>query len=384
MLATGSPLSKKDVNIISSEMNTISLQDKENTPPSLNSTRVLASRTARKIFDYAEAKKSVTSNADEPLLRDNPRRFVIFPIQYGDIWQMYKKAEASFWTAEEVDLSKDLQHWESLKDEEKHFVSHVLAFFAASDGIVNENLVERFSQEVQVTEARCFYGFQIAMENIHSEMYSLLIDTYIKDSAQREHLFNAIETLPCVKRKADWALNWIGNKNAEFGERVVAFAAVEGIFFSGSFASIFWLKKRGLMPGLTFSNELISRDEGLHCDFACLMFKHLVNKPSEKTVSNLIMDAVAIEQEFLTVALPVKLIGMNCDMMKQYIEFVADRLMLELGFNKIYKVQNPFDFMENISLEGKTNFFEKRVGEYQRMGVMSGATDNAFRLDADF
>ncbi|CAL8393018.1 unnamed protein product [Gadus morhua 'NCC'] len=367
MLATGSPLSKKDVNIISSEMNTISLQDKENTPPSLNSTRVLASRTARKIFDYAEAKKSVTSNADEPLLRDNPRRFVIFPIQYHDIWQMYKKAEASFWTAEEVDLSKDLQHWESLKDEEKHFVSHVLAFFAASDGIVNENLVERFSKEVQVTEARCFYGFQIAMENIHSEMYSLLIDTYIKDSAQREHLFNAIETLPCVKRKADWALNWIGNKNAEFGERVVAFAAVEGIFFSGSFASIFWLKKRGLMPGLTFSNELISRDE-----------------PSEKTVSNLIMDAVAIEQEFLTVALPVKLIGMNCDMMKQYIEFVADRLMLELGFNKIYKVENPFDFMENISLEGKTNFFEKRVGEYQRMGVMSGATDNTFRLDADF
>uniref|UniRef100_A0A8C5D6W3 Ribonucleoside-diphosphate reductase subunit M2 n=1 Tax=Gadus morhua TaxID=8049 RepID=A0A8C5D6W3_GADMO len=387
MLATGSPLSKKDVNIISSEMNTISLQDKENTPPSLNSTRVLASRTARKIFDYAEvslAKKSVTSNADEPLLRDNPRRFVIFPIQYHDIWQMYKKAEASFWTAEEVDLSKDLQHWESLKDEEKHFVSHVLAFFAASDGIVNENLVERFSKEVQVTEARCFYGFQIAMENIHSEMYSLLIDTYIKDSAQREHLFNAIETLPCVKRKADWALNWIGNKNAEFGERVVAFAAVEGIFFSGSFASIFWLKKRGLMPGLTFSNELISRDEGLHCDFACLMFKHLVNKPSEKTVSNLIKDAVAIEQEFLTVALPVKLIGMNCDMMKQYIEFVADRLMLELGFNKIYKVENPFDFMENISLEGKTNFFEKCVGEYQRMGVMSGATDNTFRLDADF
>ncbi|XP_030200805.1 ribonucleoside-diphosphate reductase subunit M2 [Gadus morhua] len=384
MLNARSHLSKKDENIMSSGMNSISLQDKENTPPSLNSTRILASRTARKIFDDAEPKKPVKSNADEPLLRDNPRRFVIFPIQYHDIWQMYKKAEASFWTAEEVDLSKDLQHWESLKDEEKYFVSHVLAFFAASDGIVNENLVERFSQEVQVTEARCFYGFQIAMENIHSEMYSLLIDTYIKDSAQRDYLFNAIETLPCVKRKADWALNWIGNKNAEFGERVVAFAAVEGIFFSGSFASIFWLKKRGLMPGLTFSNELISRDEGLHCDFACLMFKHLVNKPSEKTVSNLIKDAVAIEQEFLTVALPVKLIGMNCDMMKQYIEFVADRLMLELGFNKIYKVENPFDFMENISLEGKTNFFEKRVGEYQRMGVMSGATDNTFRLDADF
>uniref|UniRef100_A0A674CC04 Ribonucleoside-diphosphate reductase subunit M2 n=1 Tax=Salmo trutta TaxID=8032 RepID=A0A674CC04_SALTR len=323
-------------------------------------------------------------NTEEPLLKENPRRFVIFPIKYHDIWQMYKKAEASFWTAEEVDLSKDTQHWDSLKDEERYFISHVLAFFAASDGIVNENLVERFTQEVQVTEARCFYGFQIAMENIHSEMYSLLIDTYIKDPKERDYLFNAIETLPCVKRKADWALNWIGNKNAGFGERVVAFAAVEGIFFSGSFAAIFWLKKRGLMPGLTFSNELISRDEGLHCDFACLMFKHLVHKPSKETVTKLIRNAVEIEQEFLTKALPVKLIGMNCDLMTQYIEFVADRLMLELGFDKIYRVENPFDFMENISLEGKTNFFEKRVGEYQRMGVMSGTTDNAFRLDADF
>ncbi|CAL8316479.1 unnamed protein product [Merluccius merluccius] len=383
MLTARSPLSKKDNNIISSGMGSMSL-NKENTPPSLNNTRILASRTARKIFDDAEPKKSKTSHQDEPLLRDNPRRFVIFPIQYHDIWQMYKKAEASFWTAEEVDLSKDLQHWDTLKEEEKYFISHVLAFFAASDGIVNENLVERFTQEVQVTEARCFYGFQIAMENIHSEMYSLLIDTYIKDPSQRDYLFNAIETLPCVKKKADWALNWIGNQKAEFGERVVAFAAVEGIFFSGSFAAIFWLKKRGLMPGLTFSNELISRDEGLHCDFACLMFKHLLNKPSKETVTKLITDAVAIEQEFLTQALPVKLIGMNCDLMKQYIEFVADRLMVELGFNKIYKVENPFDFMENISLEGKTNFFEKRVGEYQRMGVMSASTDNTFRLDADF
>uniref|UniRef100_A0A8B9QY33 Ribonucleoside-diphosphate reductase subunit M2 n=1 Tax=Anas platyrhynchos TaxID=8839 RepID=A0A8B9QY33_ANAPL len=255
---------------------------------------------------------------------------------------------------------KDIQHWESLKPEEKYFISHVLAFFAASDGIVNENLVERFSQEVQITEARCFYGFQIAMENIHSEMYSLLIDTYIKDSKEREFLFNAIETLPCVKKKADWAMRWIGDKKATYGERVVAFAAVEGIFFSGSFASIFWLKKRGLMPGLTFSNELISRDEGLHCDFACLMFKHLIHKPSEERVKEIIMNAVLIEQEFLTEALPVKLIGMNCTLMKQYIEFVADRLMLELGFKKIYKAENPFDFMENISLEGKTNFFEKR------------------------
>ncbi|KAJ8383276.1 hypothetical protein AAFF_G00222890 [Aldrovandia affinis] len=387
MLTTRSPLSKKNENQVVSKMGSVSLTDKENTPPSLNSTRVLGSKTARKIFGNAEvASKEVkkASVQDEPLLRDNPRRFVMFPIEYHDIWQMYKKAEASFWTAEEVDLSKDMGHWESLKDEERYFISHVLAFFAASDGIVNENLVERFSQEVQVTEARCFYGFQIAMENIHSEMYSLLIDTYIKDPKERDYLFNAIETLPCVKKKADWALNWIGNRNAQFGERVVAFAAVEGIFFSGSFAAIFWLKKRGLMPGLTFSNELISRDEGLHCDFACLMFKHLVNKPSEDKVKSLIMNAVEIEQEFLTQALPVKLIGMNCDLMKQYIEFVADRLMLELGFSKIYKAENPFDFMENISLEGKTNFFEKRVGEYQRMGVMSGSTDNSFRLDADF
>ncbi|KAG5276613.1 hypothetical protein AALO_G00107670 [Alosa alosa] len=385
MLSTRSPLSAKNENIVSSKVENMSLIDKENTPPSLNTTRILASKTARKIFEDSEpTKKTKASVEDEPLLKENPRRFVIFPIKYHDIWQMYKKAEASFWTAEEVDLSKDLSHWESLKDEERHFISHVLAFFAASDGIVNENLVERFTQEVQVTEARCFYGFQIAMENIHSEMYSLLIDTYIKDHKQREYLFNAIETLPCVKKKADWALNWIGNKNAEFGERVVAFAAVEGIFFSGSFASIFWLKKRGLMPGLTFSNELISRDEGLHCDFACLMFKHLLNKPSHETVKNIIMNAVEIEQEFLTEALPVKLIGMNCDMMRIYIEFVADRLMLELGFDKIYRSENPFDFMENISLEGKTNFFEKRVGEYQKMGVMSGPVDNTFTLDADF
>lgn len=390
MLATRSPLAKKNENI-STQIDNITLKDKENTPPSLNSTRILASKTARKIFSDDSVVKSKSAQKDniqnEPLLKDNPRRFVIFPIQYHDIWQMYKKAEASFWTAEEVDLSKDLQHWDSLKDEERYFISHVLAFFAASDGIVNENLVERFAQEVQVTEARCFYGFQIAMENIHSEMYSLLIDTYIKDPTEREYLFNAIENLPCVKKKADWALDWIGNKDASFGERVVAFAAVEGIFFSGSFAAIFWLKKRGLMPGLTFSNELISRDEGLHCDFACLMFKHLVEKPSKAVVTKLIRNAVEIEQEFLTKALPVKLIGMNCDLMKQYIEFVADRLMLELGFDKLWNVENPFDFMENISLEGKTNFFEKRVGEYQRMGVMSGTrgtVDNTFTLDADF
>uniref|UniRef100_A0A1B6LAE7 ribonucleoside-diphosphate reductase n=1 Tax=Graphocephala atropunctata TaxID=36148 RepID=A0A1B6LAE7_9HEMI len=320
----------------------------------------------------------------EPLLRDNPRRFVVFPIEYHDIWRMYKKAEASFWTVEEVDLSKDIPDWERLNDNERHFISHVLAFFAASDGIVNENLVERFSQEVQVTEARCFYGFQIAMENIHSEMYSLLIDTYIHDSKEREYLFNAIETMPCVKRKADWALQWIASETATFGERIVAFAAVEGIFFSGSFASIFWLKKRGLMPGLTFSNELISRDEGLHCDFACLMFKHLVQKPTEESVKSIIREAVVIEQEFLTAALPVSLIGMNCDLMKQYIEYVADRLLYELQCSKIYKSENPFDFMENISLEGKTNFFEKRVGEYKKSGVMDEKNEGAFDMEADF
>ncbi|CAG0897268.1 unnamed protein product [Darwinula stevensoni] len=328
---------------------------------------------------------------DEPLLRENPNRFVIFPIQYHDIWKMYKKAEASFWTAEEVDLSKDMNDWEKLKPQEQHFISHVLAFFAASDGIVNENLVERFSQEVQVTEARCFYGFQIAMENVHSEMYSLLIDTYVKDPQERHKLFNAIETMPCVKRKADWAFDWINHETATYGERVVAFAAIEGIFFSGSFASIFWLKKRGLMPGLTFSNELISRDEGLHCDFACLMFKHLVHKPTEERIRYIIADAVAIEQEFLTEALPVAMIGMNCSLMRTYIEFVADRLLLELGCSKasgylclMYNSENPFDFMEHISLEGKTNFFEKRVGEYQKCGVMADKESHTFTLDAHF
>lgn len=321
---------------------------------------------------------------EEPLLKDNPRRFVMFPIEYPDIWQFYKKAEASFWTVEEVDLTKDLQDWARLKPDERHFIKHVLAFFAASDGIVNENLVERFSTEVQVTEARCFYGFQIAIENIHSEMYSLLIDTYIRDPTEREYLFNAIETMPCVKRKADWALQWIDSKTATFGERIIAFAAVEGIFFSGSFASIFWLKKRGLMPGLTFSNELISRDEGLHCDFACLMYSKLTHKLSPERVRKIVCDAVTIEQEFLTDALPVMLIGMNCTLMNQYIEFVADRLLVSLQQSKVYFVENPFDFMENISLEGKTNFFEKRVGEYKKAGVMSERSEHIFTLDADF
>uniref|UniRef100_A0A2K6DRC5 Ribonucleoside-diphosphate reductase subunit M2 n=1 Tax=Macaca nemestrina TaxID=9545 RepID=A0A2K6DRC5_MACNE len=323
-----------------SRLKGLSLGYKENTPPALSGTRVLASKTARRIFqEPAERKTKAAAPGveDEPLLRENPCRFVIFPIEYHDIWQMYKKAEASFWTAEEVDPSKDIWHWEFLKPEERYFISHVLVFF-------------RCSQEVQVTEARCFCGFQIAMENIHSGMYSFLIDTYIKDPKEREFRFNAIETMPCVKKKADWALHWIGDKAATYGERVVVFAAAEGIF-SGYFASIFWLKKRGLMPGLTFSNELISGDEGLHCDFACLMFNHLVHKPLEERIRERIINAVRIEQEFLTEALPVKLIGMNCTLMKQYIEFVADR---------------------------HTNFFEKRVKEYQRMGV------NSFTLDADF
>lgn len=288
---------------------------------------------------------------------------------------MYKKAEASFWTAEEIDLSKDLHDWNNrLNDDEKYFISHVLAFFAASDGIVNENLVQRFSNEVQAPEARCFYGFQIMMENIHSETYSLLIDTYVKDQKQRQYLFDAIDTIPCIKKKADWALRWIEDKNSTFAQRLVAFAAVEGIFFSGSFASIFWLKKRGLMPGLTFSNELISRDEGLHTDFACLLFRHLVQKPSPEVILGIITEAVQYEQEFLTEALPCALLGMNAKLMRQYIEFVADRLLVELGCERHYKSANPFDFMESISLAGKTNFFEKRVSDYQKAGVMASST----------
>lgn len=324
--------------------------------------------------------------AEEPLLQENPNRFVLFPIEHHDIWKFYKQAEASFWTAEEIDLSQDLKDWANLNDGEKHFVSHVLAFFAASDGIVNENLGENFLAEVQYTEAKFFYGFQIAIENIHSEVYSLLIDTYIKDAKEKDKLFNAIETLDCVQKKAKWALRWI--ENASFAERLIAFAAVEGIFFSGSFCSIFWLKKRGLMPGLSFSNELISRDEGMHCDFACLLYNdHLVNKLSVERVTEIITDAVEIEKEFVTDALPVRLIGMNAELMSQYIEFVADRLLVELGCPKVYNATNPFDFMEMISLQGKTNFFEKRVGEYQKAGVMNKDADKdaaKFSLEEDF
>ena len=325
-----------------------------------------------------------TNRLPEPILEDNPNRFVLFPIVHDDIWAFYKKSEASFWTAEEIDLEADLVDWEKkLNDDERHFVKHVLAFFAASDGIVNENLAENFVAEVQYTEAKFFYGFQIMVENIHSETYSLLIDTYIKDTAEKNMLFNAIETLDCVKKKADWALRWIDNGN--FAERIVAFAAVEGIFFSGSFCSIFWLKKRGLMPGLSFSNELISRDEGLHCDFACLIYnEHIQNKLDPEDIKKIIVDAVDIEKDFVTDALPVRLIGMNSDLMTQYIEFVADRLLVELGCEKVYDATNPFDFMEMISLQGKTNFFEKRVGEYAKAGVLTGKESQTFSLDEDF
>lgn len=323
-------------------------------------------------------------NQFEPILKENKDRFVMFPIHHNDIWSFYKRAEASFWTAEEIDLGADLWDWENkLNDDERHFIKHVLAFFAASDGIVNENLAENFLREVQYPEARSFYGFQVMMENIHSETYSLLIDTYIKDPVEKDSLFHAIDTLDCVKKKAEWAINWIGK--GSFAERLVAFAAVEGIFFSGSFCSIFWLKKRGLMPGLTFSNELISRDEGLHCDFACLLYaKHMIHKLPKETIQTIITNAVEIEKEFVTDALPVKLIGMNAEMMGQYIEFVADRLLVELGNPKVYNVTNPFDFMDMINLQGKTNFFEKRVGEYQKAGVLQGAEATKFKLDEDF
>ena len=321
-------------------------------------------------------------HSNEILLKENKDRFVILPINFPKVWEMYKKHEASFWTAEEIDLGADRQDWERLNDGERHFISHVLAFFAASDGIVNENLAVNFMSEVQLPEARCFYGFQIMMENIHSETYALLIDTYIKDPQEKHRLFHAIDTVPAVKKKAEWALRWI--QNGSFAERLVAFAAVEGIFFSGSFCSIFWMKKRGLMPGLTFSNELISRDEGLHCEFACLLYSMLENQLSHEQVATIIGDAVQIEKEFITEALPVDLIGMNARLMQQYIEFVADRWMGELGYPKLFNVSNPFDFMEMISLQGKTNFFEKRVGDYQKSGVMSGKEAQTFSLEEDF
>jgi len=297
---------------------------------------------------------------------------------------MYKKAEASFWTSEEIDLGSDLKDWNTLSKNERHFISHILAFFAASDGIVNENLAQNFMTEIQSPEARCFYGFQIAVENIHSETYSLLIDTYIKDPKERLHLLHAIDTVPCVQRKANWALQWTNSKYASFAERCIAFCVVEGIFFSGSFCAIFWLKKRGLMPGLAFSNELISRDEGLHCDFACMLYKKLKYRLPESRIVEIVTHAVDIEKEFVSDALPVELIGMNSRLMSQYIEFCADRLLVSLGCSKFYKAPNPFDWMETISLQGKTNFFEKRVGEYAKSGVGVQESNHCFDLDADF
>ncbi|KAI1611142.1 ribonucleoside-diphosphate reductase small chain [Exophiala viscosa] len=360
------------------------VEDKENMPVASEITLKSESDFEKKPVaeiksDVVEAPKAAPTwrelEAEEDILKENPHRFVLFPIKFHEIWNTYKRAEASFWTAEEVDLSKDLHDWHNrLNDDERYFISHVLAFFAASDGIVNENLLERFSNEVQIPEARCFYGFQIMIENIHSEMYSLLIDTYIKDNKQKSYLFDAIDTIPCIRKKADWALTWISDKNSSFAQRLVAFAAVEGIFFSGSFASIFWLKSKGLMPGLTFSNELISRDEGMHTDFACLLMQHLKHKPSPDLINKIITEAVEIEKEFLTDALPCALLGMNAKLMQQYIEFVADRLLLALGNKRFYNAQNPFSFMENISLAGKTNFFEKRVGDYQKAGVMGSQT----------
>jgi len=333
----------------------------------------------RIIIEMVETQKS-----KELLLSEEEKRYVIFPIKHDEIWKMYKKSEANFWTAEELDLSKDLNDFQvKMNDSERYFVENVLAFFAASDGIVNENLVERFCNEVQVLEAKFFYGFQIAVENIHSETYSLLIDTYVKDLKKKEKLFNAIETIPSVKKKADWALKWINDDTSTFGTRVIAFAAVEGIFFSGSFCSIFWLKKRGLMPGLCHSNELISRDEGLHTEFAILMYSMLKDKPSKETILKIIQEAVELEKEFITESLPCDLIGMNMNLMKQYIEYVSDRLLLMLGLEKVYNVENPFEWMELISIQGKTNFFEKRVGEYANI-ANSDNKDNIFSTEEDF
>ena len=319
---------------------------------------------------------------NEPLLQEDENRYVMFPIQDQDIWKMYKKQVDCFWRAEEIDLSKDISHWESLNKDEKYFISMILAFFAASDGIVLENLAARFMGEVQSSEARAFYGFQIAMENIHSETYSLLIDTYIKDREEKSMLFQAIQNYPCIKKKADWAIKWIQDKRSSFATRLIAFACIEGIFFSGAFCSIYWLKKRGLMPGLTFSNELISRDEALHTEFAVLLYSKLNKKINKQKVIEIIKEAVEIEKEFICDALPCRLIGMNSDLMCQYIEFVADRLIVQLGYEKLYNTKNPFDFMDMISIEGKTNFFEKRVSEY----ALADKTkqEDVFDLDSDF
>jgi len=348
-------------------------------------TQAHTSPLSRVSAEYKELEKN------DPLLQENARRWVMFPIQYPEVWEMYKKHEASFWTAEEIDLSQDSKDWDKLSDPERHFIKHILAFFAASDGIVLENLAAQFSTEIQIPEARAFYGFQIAMENIHSETYSLLIEQYIRDPVEKDATFDAINTMAPIRDKAAWAVGWMNTDNC-FAERVIAFAAVEGILFSGSFCAIYWLKKRGLMPGLTFSNELISRDEGLHAEFACLIYGMLQHKLPEDVVHGIIRGAVDVERKFICEALSCDLIGMNNELMTRYIEFVADRLLTALGHNKLYGSTNPFDWMELISLQGKTNFFEKRVGEYQKAGVMGSATSGGagqeesrgFALDVDF
>jgi ribonucleoside-diphosphate reductase subunit M2 len=352
--------------------------------PGIEEAGALAAPISEVSEQYKELEK------EDPLLRENPNRWVMFPIQYQGVWEMYKKHEASFWTAEEVDLSQDARDWDQLTEKERHFVKHVLAFFAASDGIVLENLAAQFTNEVQIPEARAFYGFQMMMENIHSETYSLLIEQYVRDPVEKDKIFDAIHTMPAVSAKAAWAVQWM-NRDNSFAERLVAFAAVEGVLFSGSFCAIYWLKKRGLMPGLTFSNELISRDEGLHADFACMLYSMLQNQLPAEIVNGIIRGAVDVEREFICEALSCDLIGMNNDLMTRYIEFVADRLLLALGYSKIYNASNPFDWMEMISLQGKTNFFEKRVGEYQKAGVMSsvspgdgGQESTSFALDVDF
>ena len=327
----------------------------------------------------------MSSQKNELLLKENPNRYVLFPIKYDKIWDLYKKQQKCYWQAEEMKLNEDVNDWNlKLNNDEKYFIKNVLAFFAGSDGIVLENLGTRFLTEVQIPEARCFYGFQLMMENIHSEVYSLLIDTYIKDKTEKNRLLNAIEEIDCIKKKANWALKWINDENSTFALRLIAFAVVEGIFFSGSFCSIFWLKERGLMPGLTFSNELIARDEGMHTDFACLLYSMISNKLSQKKVFSVIDEAVGIEKSFITESLPCNLIGMNSGLMTEYIEFVADRLLQQLGYNKLYNAKNPFSFMEMISIDSKVNFFEKRNEAYRKAEVGQSERDMQFGLDEEF
>jgi len=344
----------------------------------------LASQEKQEKQDQQKEEKQVTIQVPEPLLTESGDRFVLFPIRHPDVWEKYKQQSAVTWFAEEVDLSKDMPHWEKLSDNERHFIKHVLAFFAGSDGIVMENLSMRFMREVQWPEAKMFYNVQNFIEGVHSEMYSLLIDTYITDNQEKTQLFQAIKTIPCVQKKADWALAWIDNKEASFATRLLGFAAVEGIFFSGAFCAIFWLKERGIMPGLTVSNEFIARDEGLHTEFACLLYSKLLNKLSKKDAHKIIRDAVKIEKQFITKSLPCDLIGMNAKMMSQYIEFVADRLLLQLGYPKAYSATNPFPFMEKISLENKDNFFEKKVSTYAKASVGKDKEVMSFKMDADF